>query len=347
VNYSLFGLNVVGWHVTSLAMHLLATCMVYRLAARITTDPATGAVAALLFGVHPVHLEAVAWVSGVGDPILAVLAIGAVLAYLNAREQPEHRGRWLAVSLAACALALLDKETGLAVPALIFTTEWLLAEDGAPRGALGRANVGTRDRARAALRAVVPYLAVTLAYIAARSAALSGFAHRDTHTSAATLLLTLPSVVAFYARQLLLPINLGLYYDVEFVLHPTVTNFWVPLLLLIAIAAGLVAWSRHSRAAAFALWWIVLPLGPPLAATIYFVPGVLVHDRYLYLPSIGFCILLAMALHVLPRGVRVAGRAVLPSLAVAVLAILGTATTFAQSVYWASNLLLYNRAVQV
>ena len=75
------------------------------------------AVAALIFGVQPGRIESVAWISGVTDPLLALLMISSFLAFLDYRE--ERGGKWLAVSLALYAVALYGplwaNRAGLAV----------------------------------------------------------------------------------------------------------------------------------------------------------------------------------------------------------------------------------------
>ena len=79
VNHMLFGLEPWGWHLTTALAHLFATYLVYLLAVRLVRDPVTAGFAALIFGLHPVHIEAVAWVSGVTEPLLAVLLIPSFL----------------------------------------------------------------------------------------------------------------------------------------------------------------------------------------------------------------------------------------------------------------------------
>src|SRR5215217_4240386 len=71
LNYTLFGLNAFSWHLTTVTVHLAATALVYVFARRLSKDELTATIAALVFGLHPVHLESVAWVSGVTDPLLA------------------------------------------------------------------------------------------------------------------------------------------------------------------------------------------------------------------------------------------------------------------------------------
>ena len=121
LNYQLFGVNPAWWHLTTVLAHVLATFLVYRLAVKLFDDPWPAGIAALLFGLHPVHIESVTWVSGVSEPLVAVFLLSALIFYLRSRDPADARARtWLPVSLALAGTALLAKETALILPLLIF-----------------------------------------------------------------------------------------------------------------------------------------------------------------------------------------------------------------------------------
>src|SRR5581483_5110546 len=287
------------------------------------------------------HLETVAWISGVSEPLLGLLFIGAFMFYAKARDGQEHRALRLMVSLLLYALALLSKETAIVLPALIFGNEWLRTDEREGRSR-------TSEKLRAAAVAIVPYAAISVGYLALRAFALKGAVHPDAEVTPATVLLTLPSLVWFYARHLVAPWPLGLFYDVGYVLQPTAANFVLPLLFALLSGAALWVAARRSRAAAAAILWLVLPLLPPLGGIAVFAAGDIAHDRYLYLPSIGFCILVAIALRRLAnKGGAAPAVPVAQFAAVGVIGLALTVATMVQSVYWANNLLLYHRGVQM
>src|SRR5207248_2866153 len=70
-NHTLFGLRPEWWHLTTVGIHLTVTLLFYLVTVRLARDRITAAMAALMFGLHPVHVESVAWVSGVSDPLVA------------------------------------------------------------------------------------------------------------------------------------------------------------------------------------------------------------------------------------------------------------------------------------
>src|SRR5205085_3684793 len=106
--YSLFGLHPFWWHLVALATQAAAAVLVWMLARRLTGDDLTAGVAALIFALHPIHVEVAAWISGVTESLMAVFFIAALLCYLRRRDATEARGKltaWLAASLALFALA--------------------------------------------------------------------------------------------------------------------------------------------------------------------------------------------------------------------------------------------------
>ncbi len=86
LNHAMFGLDPKGWHLTTILCHVAATYMVLVLVRRLAASPWIAFSAATLFALHPVHIESVAWVSGVTDPLMAIFLIGSFLAYLRFRE---------------------------------------------------------------------------------------------------------------------------------------------------------------------------------------------------------------------------------------------------------------------
>ncbi len=81
LNDALFGLHAWGWHLTSVLAHVAVTWLVYRLALRLTRDAWMAGVAALIFGLHPVHAEAVADITSIQEPISTFFILAAILAF--------------------------------------------------------------------------------------------------------------------------------------------------------------------------------------------------------------------------------------------------------------------------
>lgn len=332
INHTMFGLHPTFWHLTNILTHLGATALVYWLALRLTREQKVAAITALLFGVHPVHVESVAWISGVTDPLLVLLMIPAFLAVMNYRENKE--GKWLAVSVGMFAASLLAKETAVILPGLVMVYVLLSSEE------------PWKKRAADAARLVVPYAVVTLVYLVMRAAALQGLAHTTVDIPAKISLYTVPSVLWFYLKQLCMPVGLSAFYDTPYVTHVSWKYLLAPFVgvLVTLLVIGVAWWKSRSALVGIAAAWMLLPLAPVMNLSLLPM-GDFVHDRYLYVPSIGFALLVAMALakldeiSILPR---YASAAVAVTIAAAMIA-----GTILQSQPWKDDIPLYVRGMRI
>jgi tetratricopeptide (TPR) repeat protein len=284
-NYELFHLHPLFWHLATIAVHLAACGLFYLFACRLTENKWVAGVATLLFGLHPTHVEAVAWIAGATEPLLAILVFGSLLCYLKHRDsgKPGMTGS-LAASLLLAFLAVLEKETALILPGLIFSYEF----------AFCRADVW-KGRLWAAIRAALPYIPISVAFLVIRALALKSVTPPHTSAGIRSVLLAWPEAVAFYMTHMLLPWNLSAFYKPLLVSHPGWGNFILPLTAASAGAAALYFGSRRSRVFAFLSLWCGIMLVPMLNVTLWSNLEN-VHDRYLYLPSAAYSLMLAMLL---------------------------------------------------
>jgi protein O-mannosyl-transferase len=332
VNHTLFGLHPAFWHLTTVGAHLGATALVYLLALRLSRQQKVAAIAALVFGVHPAHVESVAWISGVTDALLALLLIPSFLAFMNYREK--KGGKWLAVSAGIYGLALLTKETAVVLPVLAIAYVLLCPDE------------SRKKKFVDALVLALPFALVTVLYLLLRASALHGVAHQTVDIPASISLYTLPSVLWFYLGHLLAPLRLSAFYDTPYVTHVSWKYFLAPLIaMIISVAVIAFAWWRtRSPLVAFAAAWIFIPLLPVLDLSLLPM-GDFVHDRYLYLPLIGFALLVAMGLAALDRK-EIAGRPA-GSLIAAVVAVVLIAGTIVHSLPWTDDVPLYEHGMKI
>jgi hypothetical protein len=267
----LWGLAPWGFHLTNLALHAGTTLLVYAIARRLLRPEAAAFTAAALFALHPCHAEAVLWVSGRTDLLAGSASAAAFLLYVSSRRNPRHRDAFLAGSLLALAVALLAKEVAVCVPLLMLLYAlWAPGEEpGWPR-----------------LKGPLLAGVVVALYLGLRRTALGGFAlppHPFVHG---------PGDPDALAHALTAP----LLYLADLVLFvppdPVVMLPWWRAHLLafgalavvsVLVLAGSVRRVREAWVRAFALAWVGLALLPSAPAS--------VGERFLYLPSIGYCLL--------------------------------------------------------
>ena len=351
-NHWLFGLNPVGYHLTTILLHVGVTLLVFLLVRKLTRDQMTAAIASLVFGLHPAHIEAVAWIAGATESLLAILFLGSFLCYIEYREADRGKGRWLTAALVLAVMTVLAKEQGVVLAAVVFAYE-LLMKPGSPRLISGAGEPVTERwrivaaRLREATVRSLPFLVVTAVYLAVRLVVLGAIGRSLTPLSIVTVFLTWPSLLWSYIKILIWPVGLSLFYDAPYITRPTAMDFWLPLAAVGVVALALWWLGRRSAVARFAVVWLVLPIIPLLSLGV-FPEGDISHDRYLYLPSVGFSIIVALGVRLIHIGKSTLfGLPAVQALATAAVACALGLATASQHINWASSLLLYNNAVKV
>ena len=294
LNYALGGMSPWGYHVGNLLLHAANATLVYLIARRLlatawdggsqighATGPVVraGAFAALVWGVHPLRVESVAWITERRDVLCGLFFLLAVLAYLKGLERGSDRRRtWQALSLAAFAAALLSKAAAMPLPAV------LLLLDLYP---FRRRDIGWRRLAIEKLpyAALAAATAVVALIVLPRGAAVTSY---DSYGVAARVGMVTYSLI-FYPIKFLLPIRLSPMYE----LPPWVDLASWPFLPALLGVAGLTAALVLGRArwpGALAAWTYSALMVLPVSGVVH-AGSQLVNDRYSYLSGIGFAVL--------------------------------------------------------
>ncbi|MCE9603090.1 MAG: tetratricopeptide repeat protein [Gemmatimonadetes bacterium] len=271
--------NVVLYALTSLAVLALL---------RVLLPKGAALIGALFWAAHPAHVEAVANVVGQSEMLAALPMLIAVTVYMIDRRAGALRVRTLAVVGVCFAFALLTKEHGILLPAL------LMAAEAAFRG---RAFADDGEgRARAWLLARILLLELVV-YLAVRYLVLSGFAGDAPHPALEGLgmgqrVWVMVALVPEFVRLLWWPAALYADYSPQMVpvlTSPSLGHLAGALWLLLTFGLLMYGW-RRDRIVAFAVLWMGLALGP--ISNILVATGVLVAERTLCLASVGVALLL-------------------------------------------------------
>lgn len=302
LDYRLYGLLPLGFHLTNVLLHSGCAFLVYRIAAALALDRLTALLAGVAFLTLPAHSEPVSWISGRTDVLAALLGLAALDVWLRRRGRTSR----LILALALSFFALCAKESVITLFAIIFFADCLLA----------RPMPMSQQRSHRALGAVA-FLAAGGVYLMARRAVLGkwlGGYGAAVHFKQ-DLMQVAANLVLFPLRALLAPVpaallprstpTTGVQQAVMQALRQHLPA-WVLLLLLLGVAAaGLaVAWQLGRRAKArfarsqlltlgFLLIAAYLALLPILSLT---VPMLSTDgERFLYFPS-AFLVIAAVAL---------------------------------------------------
>jgi hypothetical protein len=307
LNYHLFGFNPVGWHAMMIMLHLVAVWLVYQIVRVIAPGEWRAVIAALLFGLIPVHAEAVVWATAVPLPLSATFELGAFYLFLTRGATP--RRNW-ALSLLLYTCALLSHESAVAFPGLVAAYALLLeprmgtSVRRKPPAAESTDVVAGRDTealparlVRAAIEAA-PFAAAMVGYLVLRLLVL-GFISRPNslnHANTAVVVMTIPWVLLHFLELIVVPWRAGPGHRIFLVSSPVSPEFYGPLAAFALIGAVLMLGRLRKRGLyLFCALWFLLALIPEMNLS-GLDPEFLVQDRYLYLPSFGWCLLIADAL---------------------------------------------------
>lgn len=324
--HTLFGLAPLGWHVLSILLHVAVTALAFVFVRRLGLGAWAAAAVALVFAVHPVHTESVAWISGSPDLLLGVALLGAAIL---AADHARVGGAWRVAAIVALgAVAMGAKEIGIMTPLVVGLTVWAVRAGDAER---------RPTAVRAALWTAAPLVALAVVYLVARNAVIGGFSQEAPwEHGLVEAALTAPAIVVFYLGQILWPATLGPSYPLRPVDTVTATSFWLPLVGML-LALGLAAWlARQSRAAAVGVALFALLLLPAFNIGA-FPPEHLVHDRYLYLPLLGALLAVAAVAETRLGGRRLAIGAAVVAVPLLLVTWRANAMWMSEEALWAAN----------
>src|SRR3989454_7826831 len=297
LDYLLWGMNPFGYHLTSLLLHAANAVVFFFVVRRILTralpSPSerghalavAAGFAALVFAIHPLRVESVAWVTERRDVLSGLFYLSAILMYLRACERGARGRGWYWAAVGLFAGALLSKSMVVNLPFV------LLILDVYPLRRLGGFVGWWSEPARRIYIEKIPFV-----LLAAAASAIAVMAQSSVHAAASLAQLSVPGRLAvaayglgFYPRKMVVPVNLSPLYELPRTVDPMAPPFILSYALVLAITAIVLALRRQVPglpAAWVAYVVVLLPVlgivqsGPQIAA-----------DRYTYLAGLGWAIL--------------------------------------------------------
>ena len=357
LDYLIWGLDPFGYHLTNLLFHSINAALFYYLSLHLLSlaSPTSDRLAvrmgaffsALLFAIHPLRVESVAWATERRDVLSGLLILLTVLSYLYTVVTENKRyGRWLSLTLAIYGLSLLAKASGMTLPLV------LVLLDVYPLRRLGdRAGRWFGARQQKVWWEKIPFFLLAIAcgvvaLLAQREAgALRGVQRYDVPFRIAQAFFG----VIFYLWKTVIPIGLSPLYEAPFYVNVTGPVFVLSLITVLGISASL--WRLRSVWPAGLASWIyyLLLLGPVLG---FAQSGPqLVADRYSYLSCLSWAVLAGAGLVYvwnawlsgrIPKGSRDGACA-----AAAMVTVLLGALTWRQVQVWHDSERLWSRVLAV
>lgn len=316
-------LNSYVFHAFNLLLHLGSTGLVFLILRRLLKSTWPACVGAILFGIHPVQVETVAWISGMKDLLAGLLGLAAIHLYLRHVEEEENRWSFYLAAAGCFVLAMLAKPSAVALPAVVGVIDWLVL-----RRPLGK---------------VVPGLAVWV--VLAVPIVLVGKFVQPAHGVDALSLYFRPVVAAdalvFYFRQILAPVWLGIDYGRSPQWLLASWQKWVTWTIPAAVLAAGFLLRERFRLLLAAVGVFIAAVLPMLGLVPFdFQSYSTVSDHYMYLAMLGPALLVGGLAE------RWKAYRIVWPVAGAILLALGI-RSFVQTLTWSNSEALFTNTVRV
>ncbi len=317
IDYSIWRLNPLGYHITNVLLHILVSLLVYWLVFSIYNNRFLPLISCILFLVHPIHSGTVSYISNRADLLSAFFLLLTLICYIK-YLQGKTKMLFFAVLL-SYALAILSKENALVLPLLLLLYHYVFHK-------------------KIKLKAILPVFLIVLVYLLFR---VSLFKLAFTGIDAA--LKRVPGffvAITNYLKILLFPFNLRMDYGNKIFIFfepKAIFGFLITIALLIFAAIK----RNSSKLISFSIFWFFISLLP--VTSVYPVTRYYMAEQWLYLPSLGFFVIIGYLINSLY--VRSLKAKYFSIMIVVVYVIACFFITFKQNNYWRQEIPFYKRTL--
>ncbi len=276
IEYHFYKLNPAGYHTTSVIMHLVVTFLVYRFIFLMSENSFIALISALLFGIHPLHVESVAWAAERKDLLYAMFFLGSLILYIRYIKDGQ-KIKYIVLAFLLFVLSIMSKAMASSLPPVLILIDYYF---------------GRKFSAKIVLEKV-PFFAIALlfGYIAMHTASTTGQVSLNVFTLFERILFANLNLLTYVAK-LILPVQLSSFYpyphriDGHLPYYCYIAPFVVTGLLILILRSvkktKVIIFGAGFFVACIFLVLQLFPVGPTI-----------ISERYSYLPSIGFFFVVA------------------------------------------------------
>ena len=333
LDYHFWKLNPMGYHITNIVFHALNTVAVFWLVVLLTRSRWMAVIASLFFGIHPLHVESVAWVSGRKDVLYAFFYLTACISYVMWIREGRRKAKYYLGALGLFILSLLSKGMAVALPLTLVAIDFYCKRE---------------VSLKTALLEKIPFLLLALVFgvVAVGAQAEQGAVQELALFSFYERLLFACYGILLYLFRAVAPVGLSAFYPYPLRVGGGLPPVFYIAPFVVAIIAAAVYWStRRGNDVAFGAIFFLLNVA--LVLQVFPVGSAITADRYTYVSYVGVGFIIASGFRYLIRGPLERHRKMRTAVIVS-LAMLGAISLFAARArceVWKDNITLWTDVI--
>lgn len=333
-NFSISKFTPFGYIFTNLVFHLMNVYLVYVITKKLF-NTTIAFITAILFGIHPMHVESVAWIAGRKDMLYTFFYLGGIYFYLKFCEGDKTLKSQVInyiLILSFFVLSLLSKAVAVTLPVIFFLIDYLLK----------------RKFSYKMIFEKIPFLilSVIIGFIAIKAQKSSGSILDVPVFSYFQAIIIAAYSAIFYIFKFILPINLSAFYPYPDSIPQSLPwNYYASFILFIALLFSIFIPFRKNRILVFGLMFFLITVA--LVLQFFSVGSAVAADRYTYLPYMGLSIIIGYYFDKIQKGeikVLQQFRNGIKFIGIAVILIF-TYITFNQTKVWATSETLFTNVI--
>lgn len=269
IEYYFFGLNETGYHTVNLLLHLMNAILVFRAVLLLGNKGGVALIAALFFGIHPLHVESVAWVSELKDLLYTFFFLASYIFYLK-YIKGGHK-KYYIMALFLFLASLLSKAMAVSLPVVFILTDYFKG----------------RKINKSTLVDKIPFffLAIAFGIVAILAQKSFGATDVDKFPFLQRILFACYGFIS-YLLKLLFPLNLSAYYPYPVNSGENIPiKYYIYLIVFAGLMAGVIFSLRFKKDISFGIGFFAITIF--LVLQLFPVGETFMADRYSYVPSIG------------------------------------------------------------
>jgi len=331
LNYYFFGLNPCAYHTTDLIIHLLNCILVFYLFLLLSENTLSSFIIAILFGIHPLHVESVAWISERKDVLCCLFFLAGLISYIHYKKR--EKKLFYIMSLIAFILSLMSKTMSITLPLLLILTDRFFYNK------TGNSRVEK-----------IPFFLISALFgIIALFTQTEAMEKHSSFTFLDNLCIASYGIL-FYLYKMIWPLNLSAIYP-----YPEKTGYFLqikflisPLILIIPTATVIFS-GKYTKKIIFGSLFFLITILP----VIKLVPigDAMTADRYTYIPLLGIFYILGEGfsfLYTFYNRNKDYGRIIKSSLAVLLIAVIITLSwlSYNRCYIWKDSITLWSDVIK-